>query len=290
MTGDSTGRRVVVAAPYPTMGGPEARATLSRVRALVAQGHDVFVISPRPSAAHAHADPGSPRGAARLATLVRSDDELILRLDAGALAVGSDSPKLLPGRVALAGAIRRASRCELVIDRVPPAVSARWVSLVAGAADVVTVATDGERDALAAAGLGGSSVVVDPDILPAVPAPANAHRSPRPLARADLPPGATAAQLEALVKQRAFEQQTPADQAFGPGAPAAASKALRSIPPLERPAVRSNNPGFVAVKRVQIKLLAWMFDWVIQHVNRLHQATIESLDAAGSPDQPKSSR
>lgn len=284
----SAAARTVVVGPYPTMGGPEARVTQQRVRDLLAQGREVLVVSPRPSAAHLHADPGSPRGAARLAALLDSSDELVVRLDASGLATGSDSPALLPARLALAGAFTRPSRVELTLDRVPPSVSSRWVRLVAGRADLVVVATDGERDALAAAGMSPSSVVVDARIsLPpqrAITAPAGpivADRGAEGRARST-PTGATAAELEVLVRHRARAAQTPAERAGGPGAAAPSSKPLRSIPPLERPAIRSKNPAYVAVKKAQLKVLAWMFDWVIQHVNRLQQATIESLELAAT--------
>lgn len=50
--------------------------------------------------------------------------------------------------------------------------------------------------------------------------------------------------------------------------------------------MRSRNPAYLAVKRVQRRLMAWEFDWVIQHVNRLHQATIDAVDAVNDTDRP----
>jgi len=270
--------RVLVAAPYPTMGGAEAAATFEQVRRLVADGAEVLVVSPRPSAAHAHADPGSPRGAAKLATLAAGRDRLVVRLDAGALAVGVDSPRLLPGRVALAVAVRRVPRAEVVLDRVPASVSRRWASLVLAPAASVTVATAEERDALVDARVAAEKVVVDPDILPpssdrildAIARPGSAA--------AGAADARSAAAIEELVRRRAAELRTPLEAGFGPGRVGVASKALRSIPLLERPRVRTNNPAYLVVKRTQLKLLSWMFDWVIQHVNRVQQATIEAIE------------
>lgn len=272
--------RVLVAAPYPTMGGAEAAATFALVKELVADGDDVFVVSPRPSAAHAHADPGSPRGAARLASLVAGRTRLVVRLDAGALAVSSESPRLLPGRVALAAAIRRVPRADVILDRVPSTVAPRWVSLVLAPAASVTVASAGERDAVVAAGVSATKVTVDPDILP--PSPDRILEAiARPSAQAGpADAGLSASAIEELMRRRAAEMQSPIEAGFGPGRVGVASKPLRAIPPLERPRIRSNNPAYASVKRVQLKLLAWMFDWVIQHVNHLHQATIEAIELA----------
>ena len=92
------------------------------------------VVSPQPSAAHHHADPGGPRGAARLARLAAGADRLHVRLDAAALGAGVDSPRLLPGRIALNGALRRVPDVEVRLDRVPGHVSGQWASLVLGKA------------------------------------------------------------------------------------------------------------------------------------------------------------
>jgi hypothetical protein len=268
---------VIVAAPYPTMGGPASAATLALVRRLLADGHDVTVVSPRASAAHHHADPVSPRGVARLAGLVAGCDRLVIRLDAQSLAAGTDAPKLLPARLALSAAFRRVPQVDLILDRVPNVLARRWVALVAGRASTVTVATPAEQAALVAAGIDPAKVLVDPEIVP--PAPE------RVLQVMAAGPGSTdsavepsAGAIEELVRRRAVESLSPAEAGSGPGQPSAASKPLRAIAPLERPHIRSRNPGYVTVKRAQLKLLSWMFDSVIQHVNRLHQATIEAID------------
>lgn len=265
--------RVVVAGPYPTMPGPEAAATFALVRRLVAAGDDVTVISPQPSAAHHHADPGGPRGAARLAQLVRGAEVLHLRLDATALAAGSDARSLFPGRLALRTALQRVGRAEVRLDRVPHTVSRRWANLVLGPAARVLVASDGERAALVTAGVDAAKVEV-------VPEPAPAERAPRRAVGAPAPAPATglsAAELQALVRRRAAD-----DRALHRKASAApegtASLPLRHLVRMERAPMRSNKPGGAVIKKAINKALQWQFDNVIASVNRLHQATIDAID------------
>jgi hypothetical protein len=269
--------RVVVAGPYPTMPGPESAATFALVRRLVAAGDDVTVISPQPSAAHHHADPGGPRGAARLAKLVRGADVLHLRLDAAALGAGSDARSLFPGRLALRTALQRVGRAEVRLDRVPGTVSRQWANLVLGAAERVLVGSDGERAALVAAGVDAAKVEVDlePEMAePAAPrraVAAPASGAPAPAA------GVSAADLQALVRRRAAE-----DRALHRKASAApegtASLPLRHLVRMERAPVRSNKPGGAVLKKAMAKALQWQFDNVIASVNRLHQATIDAID------------
>lgn len=261
--------RVVVAGPYPTMQGPEAAATFALVRALVAAGDDVTVVSPAPSAAHHHLDVVGARGALRLARLATGADRLVVRLDAQAVGASSDPPRALPGRLALGLALGRAARAEVHLDRVPATLSRRWVSLVLSPADRIVVGSGPEGEALVAAGVDPARVAVE-DAAPATTAP---PLSPAPL---------TAADFEALLRRRAARQRPAAPLRGGvaPGGVAAgrASLALRHLPRMQRAPVRSNKVGGAVLKRALAKLLAWQFDWVIQHVNQLHQATIDALD------------
>ncbi|HEX7168038.1 MAG TPA: hypothetical protein VF230_13755 [Acidimicrobiales bacterium] len=271
--------RVLVAAPYPTMPGAPAGRAFALVRSLTAEGHDVLVVSPEPSAAHAIADPGGAKGALRLASLAAGRDRLVVRLDASALAVSADPPRLFPARMALGVALWRARRAELLLDRVPAVVSTRWASLVAARAASITVATDAERDALVRAGVVADRVEVDATLAEATPAVA--HRVD---VAATGPATATAEAIEELIRRRAADVlgagEGEAGGAEGPRGVSAASRPLRHLVPLERPMVQSRKPGVAYVKRVQLRLLGWMFDWVIQHVNRLQQAAIESVELA----------
>ena len=66
--------RVVVVGPYPPTADPAGAITLAEVRALRADGHDVLVISPDPSAARVDASPRTRRGARRITHLVKGAD------------------------------------------------------------------------------------------------------------------------------------------------------------------------------------------------------------------------
>lgn len=271
-----SGRRVVVAAPYPTMPGPEAAASFALVRRLVAAGEDVTVVSPQPSAAHHHADPGGPRGAAKLARLLRGAEVVHLRLDAAAMAAGSGSRSLLPGRLALGAALRRAARREVRLDRVPATVSRPWARIVLGPADRVLVASEGERAALVAAGVDAAKVDVDPEAEMVEAAAASAKRS-APVGSAVVGGAPSAADLEDLVRRRAVEDRAMHRKA-STVAEGTASLPLRHLVRMERAPVRSDKPGGAVLKRLLAKGLAWQFDNVIASVNRLHQATIEAVD------------
>ena len=265
-------RRVVVAAPYPTMPGPESAATFRLVRGLVAAGDDVTVVSPAPSAAHHHADPGGPRGAARLGRLVGGADLLHLRLDASALGASADSPRLLPARLALHAALRRVGESEVRLDRVPANVSPQWASLVLGRASRVLVADDAAEGALVRAGVDAGRVIVSPE----APA-ADARLLTRRPAPADLAPSPTASDLQALVRRRAAEERASSRRA-STVAEGTASLPLRHLVRMERAPVRSNKPGGAFLKKAIAKLLQWQFDNVIASVNRLHQATIDAIE------------
>ena len=277
-------RRVVVAAPYPTMPGPESAASFAFVRRLVAAGDDVTVVSPAPSAAHHHADPGGPRGAARLARFVGGADLLHLRLDAAALHASQDSPKLLPGRIALNGVLRRANESEVRLDRVPGQVSGQWASLVLGKAARVLVADDAAAAALTQAGVDADRVVVSPE--PEMAAGREVRTASPRAASATAPAKVSATDLQELVRRRAAEDRA-ANRRASAVPEGTASLPLRHLVRMERAPVRSNKPGGAFVKKAIAKLLQWQFDNVIASVNRLHQATIdaiENLEAAQRSD------
>jgi hypothetical protein len=261
---------VVVAAPYPTMPGPEAAATFRLVRSLVAKGDDVTVVSPSPSAAHHHADPGGPRGAARLARLANGADRLIVRLDAAALGAGADSPRLLPGRLGISAALRRATTAEVRLDRVPSSVSPGFARLVLGPAATVLVSTEEERAALVAAGVDETKVAVEPE------PEADERAVARPAAAMGGAP--SPADLQAIIRERA-EAERSVNRRVAARVEGEASLPLRHLVRMEPARPRSQKPGGALVKRLVAKLTAWQFDNVIGHVNRLHQATIEAVDA-----------
>lgn len=271
--------RVVVAAPYPNSPGPEAAATLSLVRRLAAAGEDVTVISPTPSAAHHHADPGGPRGALRLARLAAGADALHLRLDAAALAVDADSALLLPARLALGALVRRVARTEIRLDRVPQRVGRHWAALVLEPATRVLVSTEDERRAVLAVGVQPAKVEVAPE-----PEMERRAEAPRRGERLVLEAPVAASRLQDLVRRRAAEER--ANRRAAAVEDGAASLPLRHLVRMERAPVRSKVPGGKLVKRIIAKALHWQFDNVIASVNRLHAATIEAVEALEERQPP----
>lgn len=270
-------RRIVVAAPYPIMPGPESAATFSYVRRLMAEGNDVVVVSPVPSAAHHFANPIGPRSAVKLGRLAKGADLLHLRLDANAQAVEHESPRLLVTRLGLQAVVRSAKRTEVRLDRVPSSVGRKWAALVLGPAAEVLVATDDERAALVAAGVPAAKVTVAPEPEMA----AAAEPAVRRLSEGPVAPGASVAELQDLVRRRAAEDRASRRRASASASASTevpASLPLRHLVRMERPSVASNLPGGAILKRFLVKLFAWQFDNVIGSVNRLHQATIDAVE------------
>ena len=282
-----TGRRVVVAAPYPTMPGPESAATFGMVRGLVAAGDDVTIVSPSPSAAQHHADPGGPRGAAKLARLIGGADLLHLRLDASALGASSESPRMLPARIALNGVLRRVPDSEVRLDRVPGNVSPQWASLVLGKAARVLVDDDAAAGALVRAGVAADRVVVAPEPTAAEHEAHTRRAVPASAVAGEIASSPTAADLQELVRRRAVDDRA-ANRRASTVAEGTASLPLRHLVRMERAPVRSNKPGGAFLKKAIAKLLQWQFDNVIASVNRLHQATIDAIEnleaASNQPD------
>ena len=86
--------------------------------------------------------------------------------------------------------------------------------------------------------------------------------------------------IMAEVRERAGrERALPVERGDGAARPAGpASLPLRRLPPLAHPSPMSARPGVGLVKRLERRLTAWQLDPVIDHVNRLRQATIETAD------------
>jgi hypothetical protein len=143
--------RIVVYGEYPPNPGPAAEATLKLVRAHLAGGADVTVISPLPSAAHHTADLATVQGAALLARLAPGAD-LDLALDPVALfAKGEGSPA--PAQALLALAIHRARHATVRLDPLRGRAGRGRVWLVLGSADCVVAASHHDAAALERAGI-----------------------------------------------------------------------------------------------------------------------------------------
>ena len=113
----------MVVGPYPPTADPAGAVTLAQVRALRADGHDVLVISPEPSAARVNAAPHTRRGARRIAHLVR-DAEIVVW-------VGAPPPDVVARALRAVPDVRRHDAPPLVIE--PPGVAERVELLRAGA-------------------------------------------------------------------------------------------------------------------------------------------------------------
>ena len=264
--------KVLVAAPYPTMGGPAAVETMSLVRHLVANGDDVEVASPLVSAAHHIADLGGLRGALSLARLAPRFDRVIVRLDATALAADAAPSWLLPARLALAAALRRVRALDLELDRVPGRIDPQFARLVLSHAREITVTAGEDTAVLGRAGIDAARVRLT-DMPRPQAAPGTSTAGPWRLSA-----GPSRQELQAAVRARAAVART--GDAGGSGLPAMRplSEPVRQIDPLGAAEAESPKPGVAILKRFFRRLTGWQVDPVIQHVNQLQQAMVVALD------------
>jgi len=273
--------RVVIYGEYPPVPGPAAEATLASVRARLAGGADVVVVSPRPSAAHHHADLATVAGAALLARLAPGAD-LEMTLDPAVLA--DRGGRGAPAQALLAAAVAGARRSTVHLGPLGGPTGRGRVRLVLGRADTVVVASASDADALARAGIDRSRLSArsaewdSPS--PAVAAPeagSNGQAGGEPWELSEEP---AREELEAAVQRRAA-----GDREEAAGNSAASTWPLHVLVPFTPPTPDSGKPLFTAVKTVVWKLIAWAVLPLAEHVNHLHQATIESVDRhAGLPD------
>jgi hypothetical protein len=264
--------RTVIYGEYPPIPGPAAAATLAAVRARLAGGAEVEVVSPRPSAAHHHADLATVRGAALLARLAPGAD-LDLTLDPAVLTHGGS--RAASAQALLAAAVAGARHCTVQLGPLGAPTARGRVRLVLGRADEVVAASTGDADALERAGIDRSRLSVRP---PETEEPAVAGIEVVSGDRADpewwelsAEPGRE--ELEAAVRRRAAS-----DREEAAGNSAASTWPLHVLVPFTPPTPDSDKPLFSAVKGVVWKLIAWAVLPLAEHVNHLHQATIESVD------------
>lgn len=178
--------RVLVVGAYPPYPGRSAQVTRDEVRALLLDGHDVHVLSPRPSAAHTHAALVGVRGAFALARRSRRFDKVIVRLGPG-LFLRRDTRHLARVRrlvdvALLGGALRLWRHGTLQIDDlscVPGSVGGRSGLLLWTSVDEVVVADEVAKRAVhGGSGLPVERIVVRPlppavDIDPLATGPAD---------------------------------------------------------------------------------------------------------------------
>ena len=284
MTESHAAPRVVVYGEYPPCPTPAASATLASVRSLLAAGRQIEVASPRPSAAHHHADAGNPKGAAKLAAIV-GGAEFVARLDPGILRHTRGAGPIA-ARTALALAVRRARSTTISFPPLTTAPAGKWVRSILGPAERVVVASQEDADRLRAAGLDGKKVSISSEAwwLPAAPRGAASGASVSSSTAPDgwdVPEGASREQIEAEVGLRAARDR--ADDAATPLSP---SWPLQMLMPLTPAPTESSKPLFRLIKRYVHRLVAWEVVPIVEQVNHLHRATIESFDrqATAVPD------
>lgn len=275
--------RVVVYGEYPPIPGPAAGATLASVRARLAGGAEVEVVSPRPSAAHHSADLGTVRGAALLARLTPGAD-LELTLDPAVLA--DRGRRGAPAQALLALAVAGARHSTIHIGPLAGPTGRGRVQLVLGSADAVVASSAADAFALQRAGIDMSRLSIRPaeSAQPAVVTGDETGFVPDgPVARREqwgLSEDPRREELEAVVRQRAAE-----DREVAAGNSAASTWPLHVLVPFTPPPPESGKPLFTMVKKVVQRLTAWVVLPMAEHINHLQQATIESIDRhAALPD------
>jgi glycosyltransferase involved in cell wall biosynthesis len=111
--------RVLVVSPYPPLRDGIAAYTVQVVGALRAEGHDVEVLSPTPSAAHHHLDLRNPKGSQALARLARGYDKLVVQFHTDTFYWAGMTPRQHASRsLALTTAVRAAPRSEVVVHEI----------------------------------------------------------------------------------------------------------------------------------------------------------------------------
>jgi hypothetical protein len=178
---------VLVAGVYPPVPGTAAEATLAAVRHLVADGRQVEVVSPRPSAAH-HFGPLVGADASRVLARLASSG----RFDHLVLCVSSNVPfdSASGGRRhrvqawLLTRQLRRFRRVDVLVAE-PPAASRRALATLWTAVDSVLVDASSLGDAAERLGAPVAKLAVAPFSWPSVRAPAPVSALGPP----DVPPG-----------------------------------------------------------------------------------------------------
>jgi hypothetical protein len=289
--------KALVFGPYPPMPGPEAAATVATVRGLLAEGADVEVVSPEPSGAHRYADVRRLTGAVRLARWVAAAERVVLHLDPGTVLGWLDGRKVPSGRLALGLALRRPAQVRVELGPIRGRLDDRSLRAVLGPAGRVVAASRFDRDVLVAAGLPlGRIEVATEAVVEAIPSP---PPSPGAGELAPVPdpgpwclgPEPDRDEIQAEIRRRAAVRGGGGGRGVAVGGVAlrigpeanlpgtAASRPLLAIPLLGPATARSPKPVVGLVKRAVRKLVGWQVDPVIEHVNRLHRATLEAIES-----------
>jgi glycosyltransferase involved in cell wall biosynthesis len=159
--------RILMVSPYPPARDGLANYAVQEVKRLRAQGHDVEVLSPGPSAAPHHLDLLGVRGALALARRVRSYDRVIVQYHPQIfMPIGATPGERTRVYAGLAIAWTMARDVELRVHEFPHAGAETGTEALAArrmwtAATTVSVHTDREREELARAfGLAPASIKI----------------------------------------------------------------------------------------------------------------------------------
>jgi hypothetical protein len=274
--------RCVVYGDYPPFPGAAAAETLSTVRTLLADGRDVEVVSPRPSAAHHHADIIRPAGAAAFARRIAGGPDVVACFDSTMLAAGGR--RAVAARAVLAVALRRARNLEVRLSPLPRSPDPAWVRAVVSPAGRVVVASPADGRVLAGLGVAPGRIV-EPDEArterwyPSArdedtgEAGDNGDRAGAEPWRLGAAPAAD--EIEAEIRRRAvFDRAAESTSTVAPSWP------LHLLTPLHMAPVQSSKPLFRLVKQVVHRLVAWEVVPIVEQVNHLQRATIEAVDRA----------
>jgi hypothetical protein len=281
--------RCVVYGDYPPFPGAAAAETLSTVRALLADGRDVEVVSPRPSAAHHHADIIRPAGVAAFARHIAGGPDVVACLDSTMLAAGGR--RAHAARALLAVALRRARHLEVRLSPLPHSPDPAWVRAVVAPAGRVVVASPADGRVLAGLGVAPERIVEPDEERKQRWHPAagdndtgGAGNGERPRAEPwRLGAGPDRDEIETEIRRRAEQ-----DRAAESTRPVAPSWPLHLLTPLHPAPVQSAKPLFRLVKQVVHRLVAWEVVPIVEQVNHLQRATIEAVDRTSAEAQPDS--
>jgi hypothetical protein len=283
--------RCIVYGDYPPFPGAAAAETLHTVRTLLADGRDVEVVSPRPSAAHHHADILRPSGAAAFARRIAGGPDVVVCLDSTMLAAGGR--RAHAARALLAVALRRARNLELRLSPLPRSPDPAWVRAVVEPAERIVVASPADRRVLADLGVPAERIAEPDEAMTERWFPAggeenedgggaNGDRARTEPWRLGGTPGPE--EIEAEIRRRAER-----DRAAESTSTVAPSWPLHLLNPLHPAPVQSSKPLFRLVKQLVHRLVAWEVVPIVEQVNHLQRATIEAVDRASVEAQPDGS-
>jgi len=280
--------RCVVYGDYPPFPGAAAAETLHTVRTLLADGRDVEVVSPRPSAAHHHADILKPAGVASLARRLADGPELVVCLDATTLAAGGR--RAHAARSLLAVVLRRARKLEVRLSPLPRTTDPAWVRAVVAPAERVVVASSADGEALVGLGVRPEQIV-QPDAErterwhpTAAEEPANEAGDGAGRARSE--PWRLGAEPDRDEIEDEIRRRAERDRAAESTSTVAPSWPLHLLTPLHLAPTQSSKPLFRLVKRLVHRLVAWEVVPIVEQVNHLQRATIEAVDRTSAETQP----